>query len=248
MQTFVREQNAGEILRNSLRIYRENFLVVWLAYLLPVSPGVAVAMFNRDGTSSPVVVLLMAALGLLTVVPITVTVSDICVGNRPSLRRAYQRAFGASTAHVLLAAFLLWLALVGGLICLIVPGILVMLWSQFMFISVVLERRAPLRALKRSKQLGKGSYLRNFAVAAIPIFMPTCVIGLLAGLTGYLFARVAGAEFVHEYASSAAGRIGFVLGLFAGPISSIAVVLLYYDMRVRKEAYDATRLAEDLSR
>ena len=45
------------------------------------------------------------------------------------------------------------------------------------------------------------------------------------------------------------GRLVYVLAqTLSAPLSLVMVVLLYYDLRVRKEAYDAAALAEDLRR
>jgi hypothetical protein len=51
----------------------------------------------------------------------------------------------------------------------------------------------------------------------------------------------------HLYRTQIWEYIGsFMAGVAAGPISTIAIALLYYDQRVRKEAFDLQFLMESL--
>jgi len=94
-------------------------------------------------------------------------------------------------------------------------------------------------ALRRSRELGKGYYLRNLGVLWVVMFvmlLAAMVLGAIVGLTGYL----AGVDpKVLDFLSGLAG-------LLVAPPVPIFMVLLYYDMRVRKEGYGAAQLADDL--
>jgi hypothetical protein len=100
-------------------------------------------------------------------------------------------------------------------------------------------------ALSRSAALGKGFYMRNVGVLLLGLCMLVAV-SIVLGLTLAAISLATGAE------SSAAGwfaRVApafFLLGLY--PLIFINITLMYYDLKVRKEAYDLRALAEDLQR
>jgi hypothetical protein len=103
-------------------------------------------------------------------------------------------------------------------------------------------------AIIRSKFLSKGSFWRIFAIFAL-----TILLGI--GLTSVL--QVPAFFFANPFRMQAgpvnAGYLFFAqLGEFlgrtlAGPIATIAIALVYYDERVRKEAFDLQLMMENLS-
>lgn len=84
---------------------------------------------------------------------ITISVSDICLGNAPSLARSYKKVFGLFDLI--------------GLVLLIVPGIIAILWFIFTPCVVVLEGLGGLTALKRSKAIGQGYNWRNLGIVVL---------------------------------------------------------------------------------
>ena len=104
---------------------------------------------------------------------------------------------------------------------------------------MVLEGLSGRAALRRSRGLGKGYYLRNLGVlwmVMLVMLLAAMVLGGIVGLTGYL----AGVN------PKVLDFIGGLAGLLVAPTVPIFMVLLYYDMRVRKEGYGAAQLADDL--
>jgi hypothetical protein len=101
----------------------------------------------------------------------------------------------------------------------------------------------PVRAsLKRSVQLSEGSRWR---IAAIYILFLTlswiAAYGLsyIARKTGTLFHnRTAAATLIYA--------AGFISGSITGPLATIGLSLLYYDERVRKEAFDLQLMMSSL--
>jgi len=103
---------------------------------------------------------------------------------------------------------------------------------------VVLEGLWAVKALKRSKALARGFNWRNLAVLILLFVIVLVVLVMAATLFTLLHVK-----------SAFAGRIfTVVVATTVVPLFFIAVVLLYYDSRVRKEAYDNSALAEDLRR
>lgn len=239
MEGYVRQHSAGTIVRSSFEIYRRYFGVLLLSTLIPFVPFLILQLLGVIEQNSVAGVVLLFLPSLLNIVPTTVLISDICVGNEPALGRAYRRAFGKLTGKVLLTILLVFGLIVLGFVLLIVPGIVAGCWLTFAAVVAVLERTSAPAALGRSRQLGKGHYLRNAGtyvvtglIAYVPAFILSAIIGAVGGLAD-------APRKVIELAGS-------LLGVLAAAPPAIAVVLLYYDMRVRKEAYDSTKLAEDL--
>jgi uncharacterized membrane protein (DUF485 family) len=104
----------------------------------------------------------------------------------------------------------------------------------------VLEDRRNSAAIRRSFALTKGQAWRLSGLLFL-IFLLYYLISALVTLT--LGAIVPQSASV--YLPLLIGLINFVL---TTPVSSMFVVLLYYDQRVRRESYDAQALAEDLMR
>jgi hypothetical protein len=128
-----------------------------------------------------------------------------------------------------------------GYVLLIVPGIVFSMWYWFAGSVAVLERTTARGALARSRELGKGYYLRNLGIVSLTglvVFLPIQVFSLLLGA----------ASGLGYFPLPLAKAIGTVVGGLGGTVIQIAIVLIYYDLRVRKEAYDSAKLAEDLRR
>jgi hypothetical protein len=111
--------------------------------------------------------------------------------------------------------------------------------------ALVLERISPVSAIKRSFDLSRGSYWRLFGillltrfivgVASLVLTIPFSVLSSLAGGSGGLFSVSTKATL----ASLIIGAIGaIVASTVTAPISAGVVVLLYADLRMRREGLD----------
>lgn len=242
MVDYLREHSVGDVLRKTLEIYRRNFRVIFLTYLLPTFPFVICQAEAQAGNSMGMLFLtffLTMLASLIAYGAITIAVSDICLGNKPSVARSYRRVFSAMIGRLFAASLLQVFFIAIGLLLLVLPGIIAFVWLMFTSSIVVLEGLGPFSAIKRSKTLAKGYHLRNFGVMLLVIII-LMVIGAIIGLIFGFFAFNQ-ESFAYRLSVSATQSL-------TAPMMLIATILLYYDLRVRKEAYDATALAEDLRR
>jgi hypothetical protein len=246
MSVYIRAQSTGEILRNAAHLYRTNFWVLFLAYLLPLVPVTVV--YGIAGASNSVTVAFVAAVvmglgsllaSLLAIVPVTVVLSDICLGNQPDVGRA-RRLLADRSVLKTIATYLLWLVVcLGGCLLLVVPGIIFYVRYTFVLPVVILERVSGRQALKRSWELSKGFFWHIWWTVTLTLGVVWLVdVGLVAAISPLL--------------NSVSLRVGKMLGVLVQqlpqPLFPIVAVLLYYDLRARKEAYDSAALAEDLRR
>ena len=121
-------------------------------------------------------------------------------------------------------------------------------WVIFVFIkmclgiqAVVLERLPPSAAVRRSFHLTAGSYWRIFLFYVVIIVVSSILSGVLGGLTGlFIGAAPAITQASIEVVTSGA------ISIFTSPFILILLTLVYYDIRIRREAFDIEMLAQSL--
>jgi len=243
MSNYVQQQNAGDIIRNAFAIYGKAFGVILLTFILPVFPFLILQLAPEtahDKTLYSVGFLVSLGLSFFALGAITIAVSDICLGNKPSVVRSYKKLFGSIIGKLFLACWLQTFIIEIGCLLLCVPGVIWALWLLFTSPVVVLEGLGPWKAFKRSKDIARDYNWRNFGVLLLIIII-LIVVFMVLGVP------------LHLLLPKAIDDLGVRLFIVvfesvSAPLIYIAVVLLYYDLRVRKEAYDAAALAEDLRR
>lgn len=153
------------------------------------------------------------------------------LGAVDSFRRALPRLL-----RLILAQFLATIVVMIGLVLLVVPGVIFSLWFLVLAPVAMLEQRGVTGTLKRSRELMRGNTGKGFAVS------------LVLGFVGVIFANVtvvcvALVPWPHPFLQAFATQVANCLIL---PIQTAPYILLYYDLRIRKEAFDLERLAQDL--
>jgi hypothetical protein len=266
MRNYLQPQTTGDVLRNTFAIYGKGFRAILLTFLLPELPFQVWQAEARAANNTPLYVLAYLAgitACLFAFGAIVIAVSDICLGNKPGVTRSYKKVFSTIPGKLLVTNFL-------NIICWGIPAVplfvlpahfskatyaakmmmvlvivislivAVMVFLRFLFASsvVVLEGLWAVQALKRSKALARGFNWRNLAV----LILIWVIVVVLLALASTVFTLL-------HIKSALAGRMFTVgMAMIVVPIFFIAVVLLYYDSRVRNEAYDSAALAEDLRR
>jgi hypothetical protein len=241
--TFVKEYTAGALIGDTFRIYGRNLPTLFLICLVPMGPFEllkAIGTSQRDETLVIVATLLSLAASIFVYGANTIAVSDICLGNRPSFKRSYQ-AIGRVFGRYAGTYFLVILAMGFGLVLFVVPGIIATLFYLFALPVAAIERKGPRDSMKRSRVLGKGSYWRNLGVLLLAsltagIFM-VAIFMVLGVLALALDIDPEDLGFNVLFAMS---------GILVTPLLQIPLILLYYDMRVRKEYFDQSALSQEM--
>jgi len=180
----------------------------------------------RDGRIGPVIatVLLLLALGICVPLPVVVLVVLLAL------------------LHLTPVAVLL--GVLGGIASLVFEVLLAIRLSLALP-AVVLERISPVSGIRRSWQLTHGSFWRLLGillltaiivgVAAEVLTIPFLVIGALLGGSGSIFSATASVSV----AAIVVGTVGSIVSAtITRPVSAGVVVLLYVDMRMRREGLD----------
>jgi hypothetical protein len=138
------------------------------------------------------------------------------------------------------------LLVVAGVVGIIVP-IHVLLRLVLVTPSFMIESQSPIGALRRSWELMKGNTGKALAVLFIVGIATTIIQGFISLPFQFADVREAlrtGQASAHTpWLTTIVNTITSTLLL---PINSIVAIMLYYDMRIRKEGFDLELLAQDL--
>jgi hypothetical protein len=258
MSRTLRPLSLGQLLDETFNIYRKNFLLFVGISAVPtlillVAQLVLVGVANFDARSSGVAAAL-AALGALFVsqfvsaivtAATTFGVSDIYLERPTSMAACFSRVAGKAL-RVFLVSFLVSLAIGVGLALCIAPGIY---WAGLYGIAmpaVVLENITVREALDRSSSL-----TRDYVGRVIVVFFLTTVFTIMMA-----FALDEGASLLNLPVTHGMGALAQQVwreivaalgGILFGPVTAIALTLVYYDQRVRKEAFDIEHMMQLIS-
>lgn len=249
MVTVLRPLSTSELLDRTFHLYRNHFLVfvgiiaipqlVVLALRLAgaaMIAGLPLRGFNPIGV--------IAGLASFVAIEISHAATVVAVSNyhldRPVGIGSAFSAAKSSMLRVVLISLAIGIAAGIGLIFLIVPGVILFLMWSLAIPVTVLEGGGLNASTSRSKQLTQGSRGRIFVIYLLMIVLTWIVTAIFQIPIGMMVAVMRGGNAVAMLpvvqAVSAVGT--FISTSLVGPLLTIAVTLIYYDQRVRKEGFD----------
>jgi hypothetical protein len=256
----LRPLTVGELLDRTFSCYRRHFVLFFgiavLPHLLIFGFQIAGMLAVRAAGVFLTLIWSLAFLFLyLTTVALSqgatmVAVSDIQLGRGTSIAQAFGR-IRPRLGEILIVMLNVGVRVIIGLIMLVVPGVIAVLKYALAVPVAVLEETTVSGALERSATLTKGHRGRIFLiyfllmlfmwiVAMVWQFPAMVIIATLTGnvrsdqwpMWGYIFFQF--------------GSV--ITQAVVAPIMTIAIALVYYDERVRKEAFDLTQMMQQLDR
>jgi hypothetical protein len=252
----LRPLGAGEILSGSFTLIRQNPAAT-LGLTASVIAGLAVAMVvifvTAANTSGAVVLLALPAVlaaYALQVGGLAAAMGRSLLGRKISIADAVRLSrvgWVLLTIVVLvLGAALIWLPLVALLKGWgIIPALLLTAWlavmTSLVVPVVVLERRRPFAAIGRSCRLIVSSYWRVFGIYFLTYLLTSTLSFVINFPLGFGSGLIGGAGFSSEAASAAVVIYAIAEIVIVGLTVTIQVgvlVLVYADMRMRKEGMD----------
>lgn len=258
MTTPLRPLSLGELLDRTFSLYRGNFTlfvgIAAVAYLplfvIRVVAGLAQVSSLKDlkpgATATVIVASLITVVFYLASVAAaqaaTVTaVSSVYLGNSTTVGSAYGRVRGM-ILRVVLVMIGMGIGIGIGLLLLIVPGIILTLMWALTIPIVVLENADLFEALGRSRDLTAGHRGRVFLIILLFATL-TYLFSLLWEIPLIAWIAIKGVEGMQRAILSpgftiASNAMNFVTESLLTPLMTIAFSLMYYDERVRKEAFD----------
>lgn len=240
----LRPLDLAGIFDQTFDLYRSNFwLFASIAAVvhLPVSILGILGVLTQDEALMTVVklivVLLLLVLNAVMSGAITIAIANRYMGVPCSMVGAY-KAVWPLLVPLLLTMFLGGvLVSIGTMMCCL-PGIVFYFWTVFFPPLIVLERLYYGQTFERNWVLiGDHEWTRIFGVT----FLMFILLRFLELTPPYSLVWLAGATLVETQA-----MVDIWTGLaqtVLEPLRSIAIVVLYYDVRIRKEAFDLQWLA-----
>ena len=169
----------------------------------------------------------------------TRAVADAYLGRKPSVGGSY--AYVGKRFHSLLWVSFLTVIVVGlGFVALIIPGIYLGVALIVTVPALVVEGLKGTKAIGRSFNLVQGRWWSTFGTVLLGVVLIPAVINF--GI-GFIIGLGASSEDPTTYLvlAQAAGTIGEIIST---PIQVAVITVLYFDLRVRKEAFDLQILAD----
>ncbi len=243
----LRPLSVGEVLDVAFQLYRRLFTS--LIVIQAVCTGVPFLLSLYVESSGGVLqrpFLYLCTMLLSSVLTALASVSCVLVISEHYLGRTLRPAEALARAQryiwpVFLLSLMVWFAVSIGLLLLIIPGIILMCGLALATQTLVLESgRSPSAAMSRSWELTKGFRMRMLGLlltAVAIIAVPLLGFGALGGM----FAADAA-----EGTPLAFTVLGGLLQIVIYPLIYCILTVAYYDLRVRKEAFDLQMLEQAL--
>jgi hypothetical protein len=248
-----RPMGIGEILSTALQLYRRHWrtlLTIAAVVVVPITllhylvgdlvrtqgestrNGVVETARWSVGIAGLVAALAGILMYLILTGAITRAVAAEVAGQDPSVEQSYRFGFHR-LGSVLLVSVLVGLATIGGLILFIIPGIYIGFRLCVSIEALVVEGRRGTEAMGRSWGLVGGHWWHVFGTVVVG--------GLLTGIVNAVLTAPFGDTgwFVQAVAAAVA-TVGTL------PYSALVGVLLYLDLRARKESLTMETLKTDL--
>lgn len=247
----LRPLDYAGILDRTLELYRNNFvLLISIAAVLYVPFGIfRLLLAGRLPAASmtPENMMGLAAGGFFVAIgswiitslvhgAMIVAVSKRYLGLKTDMADSYREVMPV-LVPLMLTSVIVGLLLIVGMFLLVIPFFIFLFWTAFYYEAVVLERKFYGAAIERSKYLiGDGQWVRVLVLGVLMFILVIVANKILGTVLSFL---PGGSLHLTVLAES-------VMQTFIFPLQIVATIVLYYDIRVRKEAFDLQMLAAQL--
>jgi uncharacterized membrane protein YesL len=231
----IRKLSFGEIFDQSFRLMRHQCVPLSLGFValyLPMSMASLALASNAFGAISILLSCVFFALVPLLQLIVTIMVAEAYVSKPISYRNAMSRAKPIAVPY-LGTTFLMSLGLLLGFLLLIVPGVYLFVAWALIGPICAFERLFGTAALRRSRDLTQGHYWRVFALFAI-IVPPSWMASIVFEGLGVIVPIVA-------------KTLSSTVTAFFSAYTTVLTVVLYIDLRCRREDFDLELLAREVA-
>lgn len=235
----LRPRKATEIVDAAIEVYRRNpihFLLLAAIVRVPWLIVQIVLLAGREGDAEAVFTSLLIGAGgmvsyFLTAGLVVHMASELYLGRETDSFETIRRVW-PKTIQVFVASVLQSVAVVVGLILLLFPAVWITSVIFAVIPAIVIEKKGVMEAFNRSSQLSNGVKLHVLSALGLVVLIRVIVeVGL--GIVALLIPMP---ELRYVVVA--------VAGMLIYPLFGIAVALIYYDIRIRKEGFDIEMMAQ----
>ena len=251
-------RNLPKLLDETFVIYGRHFwrFASLAAFVqIPVSlVTLAVFLMVDDSAAAFFALFMLGSLGTIFVYGAVVyAVGQQYVSGGISVRACYARAWWRVVSLAVYAlilsgityGILLSLAHVTQLVVVAFVAIVVIVHMSMAVQAAIVQGYKTAGALKRSYSLVRGKWWRIFGILLV-IGLVATGLGIVASIPFAIPLMVLGADPGSQAANYIQALGGLAVRTFVLPVIFIAGTLLYYDLRVREEEYDLTKLTQEM--
>jgi hypothetical protein len=254
----------GEILDVSIKLVRRNWRALATLVLVVAVPLAVVSLLITTSTTSydatndvrsadegaaygggvAINAVLQVVLYLLATVACFLAIADAYLGRPPDWQAslAFAARRGPAVFVMFVAAFL---AIVVGFVPLVIPGIFLTIRWAVALPALLLERRGPMAALGRSWRLVAGFWWKCFGTLLVTYLLVTVVTFAVVAVLGAVLAAFTNTDSFLGLTLQQV--ITVVVELFTLPLFAAVTIVLYVDLRVRKEGFDLALMADHIA-
>jgi hypothetical protein len=131
-----------------------------------------------------------------------------------------------------------------GIVLLVVPGVYLYASWAVATPSLLIERQGPLGALRRSHRLVKGRWWPTAGVLLLASVVVALIGGALTALLSALALQSNNPSVL--FAVTITTLAGIVSQIIVQPFTATVTTVLYFDLRIRHEAFDLTVMVDQL--
>jgi hypothetical protein len=261
MTTQLRPLSTGELLDRTFSLYRSHFVVFFGIAALPhlcvlasqclalafQSPGTPMSGVSRTFVWGMGAAILSIAVSAASHAATVIAVSQVHLDRPAGVMDSFSKV-KSRIAAVIGLSFSVGFLVILGCIALIVPGVLLAVRWSLAVPAMVLENKGIGDAMSRSTELTMGNRGRVFVIWLLFVILNIGFNWLLhwpIEVAAEVSTRVA----LHH--AAAGWQVASLVATFlsvclVGPLATIAFSLVYFDERVRKEAFDLQLMMKTL--
>jgi hypothetical protein len=156
-----------------------------------------------------------------------------------SLRYALKRFWA-----ILAVTLLYGLAVMGGSIAFIAPGVWVFVVFSLAVPALMLENAGPIESMGRSFNLIKDHWWRTFGF----YLLTALLVGVVSAIVGGILVAVTLATLDESSVAALAVQsvVNVISQVVTTPLIAAVIAVQYFDLRIRKEAFDLQLLAQSI--
>jgi hypothetical protein len=247
---------TGGLLDRSVRLYANNFSLLLGINAVAYVPFYLIMLFfqsslsiNPHDENAPWAALVYFVVFIILWTSIafpiaggaaTYAISERYLGNQVSIQAALRRGI-ASFWSVSIAQITVSIKVIFGFLLLIVPGVLWWLSYSVVVPTILVEGQKAQAGLRRSRELMKGQRGKAFAIVIVLVLLEALASTGVGSLIKFVVSTdSAGGAVVYTAVNS-------LMSIFLAPLGIVATILLYYDMRIRKEGFDLDMLSRAIA-
>jgi hypothetical protein len=229
----LRARSVGEILDLGFQLYRSRWPQMATATGIVVLPLLVLQAIAPAGLL-PVLDQISNLFFLAASAAVVVIASEAYMGREIAASDAL-RQVGSRFISVWGAALIQGFLIILGTLLFIIPGIIAAAWTFAMQQAVMIEGRTAGEAFNRSQELSRDNFKHILLTSGLMFVI------LFFIMAGFGIVLALGVESVRL--TTLLANVGLVA---INPLAAVVGTVLYYDLRIRKEAFDVAVATERL--